>query len=77
MNQLSLLSFTAATLVALAVPAAAVTVCKAKVGKNAGTINVSASTVTGTAKWGATPTTVTNAFANAATCVVSGKAKEL
>jgi len=49
--------------------------CKVKVTKTDGTINVAAKGVVGTFLWGTTAGGETNAFSNAGTCVVAGKAK--
>jgi len=53
----------------------AVTGCKAKVNKRDGVINVSGVGVTGTLLWGEAAGQETNAFANAASCVSAGVAK--
>lgn len=56
-------------------PASAITKCTAKVGAADGVITVSASPVMGTLLWGDRPDAITKQFANAATCIVAGKAK--
>jgi hypothetical protein len=55
--------------------ATAVEKCKVKVTKADGTINVAAKAVVGTLLWGTAAGSETNAFFNAATCVIDGKAK--
>ena len=57
-------------------PGHAVSKCKVKVDRRDGTILVSAGGVSGTLLWGASAGQETNAFANAATCVVGDTARD-
>ena len=65
----------AAVLVA-PVGAAALDKCKVKIDPKNGTLQVSASAVTGALRFGATAAAVAESFFNAATCVTGGKAKQ-
>jgi hypothetical protein len=55
--------------------AVAITKCAAKAGPADGVLAVSAAPVVGTLLWGDRPDAITRPFENAATCVVSGKAR--
>jgi hypothetical protein len=57
-------------------PARALEKCKVKVDAKTGTLQVSASAVTGGLRFGATAGAITDAFFNSATCVGGGKAKQ-
>jgi hypothetical protein len=56
-------------------PAAAVSGCKAKVFKKDGAILVKADGITGAVRWGGAPGQEVNSFANEATCVAAGAAR--
>lgn len=58
-----------------ATPGHAVSNCKAKLFKKDGTIRVKADNITGALTWGNEAGSETNTFANAATCIASGAAR--
>lgn len=69
-------SLVAIATMALPVTVIAVESCKVRVDARDGTLLVSAKAVAANPRWGFTPDTATNPFANEAACVVGGSAKK-
>lgn len=64
----------AGLMLGLASPISAATDCKVKIDRKTGTINVSASNVSGPFTWGGAPGQAATPFANGGGCVASGRA---
>ena len=71
----SQLVFVSILVLAAAGPAQAISKCKARIDKQDGAIEVSASTVANNPLWGAQPGSEVNSFADIATCFAGGKLK--